>query len=92
MTFLKDAKVPFNHKASAPLDGLIEVTHVDHRESGAHVIGRGVTTEYRIRLGDPLVDEAGKPISGLEKWKLQFVDRNYALFSDGKQFSGFTMP
>jgi hypothetical protein len=42
-----------------------------------------------VRPGSAAHDETGKPLPGMENWKLSFLARDLAVFSDGRQDAGF---
>jgi hypothetical protein len=47
--------------------------------------------ETVLRPDKEICDNQGQPIPALAGWKLQFVARNYALFSNGKEYAGFAV-
>lgn len=47
--------------------------------------------ETVVRPGNEIRDNEGKPVPALAGWKLLFVADQYALFSNGKEYSGFEL-
>jgi hypothetical protein len=96
-------QVPFTRAAGKnPLEGKLDITQVvpgslvpdmipGQGATEGHLIVRRGVVEYVVRPGAAVTDERGQPLAGLENWTLSFLGRNYALFSNGRQYAGFSV-
>jgi len=81
-------------EAANPLANRLKVTQVVHNDTVARrfaALDLG-GAEIVVRPGAEIRDGAGKPVPGLEGWKLTFVCEQFALFSNGREDAGFLAP
>lgn len=90
-----DDLIPFRCRTiKNPLLERVKITQIVPGDIGAATVGGLVVherngVEFVVRPGSAVHDESGKPLAGLENWKLSFLGRDLAVFSDGRQDAGF---
>jgi hypothetical protein len=86
-----DAKIGFDYQGEEnPIRSKFQVTETVRRGAGKSfaVVRRG-DVEYVVREGAQVMGMDGKPLPGVEDWKLEFVANRLAIFSDGERFATF---
>jgi hypothetical protein len=82
-------------RAGNPLQGRLNVVQVAKGNDsgvGAMAVCEDNGVRFEIRPGEQIKDGAGKPIAGLEAWRLSFVGEEFALFSSDREDGGFFVP